>query len=192
MMLLGGLQFIIPLLVTDFYQFSAVETGLLLGLHSLSILLTMRIGGILIDRYRSRMQIVAGLSIESLAMLALALTISHVNIPLIFTCVVLHGLGAGLCLASLHLYALSQVTREATSTAAGVYSMIRFAGSMFGAAFGGIILSLCSRHRTVWHCPRCIPTGIFLLFLYEHSWGSISNGSYQAPAFCAVINASYT
>ncbi len=140
MMLLGGVLFAIPLLVTDIYGFSASATGLVLVLHSAALLLTMRLGGILIDRWKRRGQIILGLGIESVSMLIFAFMPAGAPVALIFSVVVLHGLGAGLCLAALHIYALSSVDSSNSGAAAGVYSMIRFSGSLFGAAFGGIIL----------------------------------------------------
>ena len=140
MMLLGGVSLLVPLFLTDLFGFTAAATGLVLFLHAGGLLLTMRVGGRVIDRYRSRLQVIAGLLIESVAMLLLVLMPAEPSLWLALVALTIHGMGAGLCLAALHLFALGTVSGERSATAAGLYSMIRFAGSLFGAAFGGVIL----------------------------------------------------
>ncbi|TVQ38306.1 MAG: MFS transporter [Spirochaetaceae bacterium] len=140
MLLMGGAHFVLPLFVTDLYGLPSAATGSLLMLHSGALLTTMWLGGILIDRWRSRMQIVVGLGIESLAMLLFLLLPDGAPLHRVFAILGLHGLGAGLCLAALHLYAMGAVSRERSATAAGLYSMVRFGGSMLGAAIGGVVL----------------------------------------------------
>ncbi len=140
MALMGGITFVAPLYVTDLFSLSATAAGAVITLHSFALLVTMRLGGVLVDRYHSRMQIIAGLAIESVAMLALALLPPQAGLAPVLSAVAVHGLGAGLCLAALHLFALSSVRRDQSATAAGLYSMVRFAGSMFGQAVGGVVL----------------------------------------------------
>ncbi|MFW6253076.1 MAG: MFS transporter [bacterium] len=140
MALMGGITFVAPLYVTDLFSLSATAAGAVITLHSFALLITMRLGGVLVDRYYSRLQIIVGLSIESVAMLALALLPVQAGLPVVLTAIAVHGLGAGLCLAALHLFALSSVSRAQSATAAGLYSMVRFAGSMFGQAVGGVVL----------------------------------------------------
>ena len=142
MMLLGGVNLLVPLLLADLFGLSAAATGGVLFLHALGLLITMRVGGKVIDRYRSRLQIIVGLLVESLAMLLLALMPAQPSLWYVMAAVALHGMGAGLCLAALHLFALGTVSRERSATAAGLYSMIRFGGSLFGAAIGGVVLYL--------------------------------------------------
>ena len=143
MMLMAGVGFVIPLMVTDLYNFSAPQAGAMLALHAGALLVTMRLGGRIVDRYRSRTQIVAGLGLEGAAMLILVLIPGgRAAVPLLTVALALHGLGAGLCLAALHLFALGNVEQEQAATAAGLYSMLRFIGSMIGPAVGGVLLYL--------------------------------------------------
>jgi MFS family permease len=64
------------------------------------------------------------------------------TVSLIFvgTGLLIHGLGAGLALASLHRTSLSNVLPEQVGMAAGLYSMIRFGLSALGIALVGVIL----------------------------------------------------
>ncbi len=143
MMLMGGVGFIVPLMVTDLYNFSAPQAGAMLALHAGALLVTMRLGGRIVDRYRSRTQVVAGLGLEGVSMLLLVLIPEGgAAVPLLTVALALHGLGAGLCLAALHLFALGNVEQEQAATAAGLYSMLRFIGSMIGPAVGGVLLYL--------------------------------------------------
>ncbi len=162
MMLLGGVNLLVPLFLTDLFDFPAAATGAVISLHAVGLLVTMRIGGHVIDRYRSRLQIIAGLLIESLAMLLLVLMPLEPSLGLTLAAVALHGMGAGLCLAALHLFALGTVSKERSATAAGLYSMVRFAGSLFGAAIGGVVLyvGIAEHGATV---PGYTPA--FLLYL---------------------------
>ena len=52
----------------------------------------------------------------------------------------IHGSGAGLGLAALHRTALGGIPDEQSGAASGVYSMVRFAGSMLSTAIAGVIL----------------------------------------------------
>lgn len=140
MALMGGIGFVAPLYVTDLYGFSATGAGAVITLHAFALLITMRLGGVLIDRYMSRIQVIVGLGLESGAMLLLALLPESAGLVPVLVAIAIHGLGAGLCLAALHLFALGGMAREQSATAAGLYSMVRFAGSMFGQAVGGVVL----------------------------------------------------
>ncbi|TVQ18785.1 MAG: MFS transporter [Spirochaetaceae bacterium] len=140
MMLMGGASFLMPLFVTDIYGLAASATGSLLMLHAGALLITMWIGGIVVDRWKSRTQIVLGLGVESVAMLSFLILPTGAPVAWVFAILAVHGLGAGLCLAALHVYALSGAPRTRSATAAGLYSMIRFSGSMLGAAIGGVVL----------------------------------------------------
>lgn len=141
MALMGGIAFIAPLLVTDLFGFSAAATGSILMLHAAALLVTMRLGGYWIDRWKSRMQIVAGLLIESAAMVAFAMMPPGAGIVYFIVVIMVHGLGAGFCLAALHIFALAGVPADRSATAAGLYSMVRFGGAMIGTAVGGVVLA---------------------------------------------------
>jgi MFS family permease len=52
----------------------------------------------------------------------------------------IYGLGAGLMLAPLHYAAMAEVREEEMGSAAGMYSMVRFAGSTIGTALIGVLL----------------------------------------------------
>ena len=109
-------------------------------LNAGALLVTMRLGGQLGDRWGSRIPVVTGMSIQAVSMFYFALL--PANVPLVWVAVglVAHGMGAGLSLASLHRAAMSDVDTREAGAAAGVYSMIRFGGMLLGTALGGVIL----------------------------------------------------
>lgn len=143
----GGIFLVIPLMVTDLYGFRPSETGILLVFHAAAMLAATQVGGILIDRWRHRLQIVVGLLIQAAAMIIFMVLPEGVSLFSIIPIVILHGTGAGLNIAALHLFALSDSSDAETGSAAGVYSTIRYGGRLFGATFGGVLLqSGIARH----------------------------------------------
>jgi predicted MFS family arabinose efflux permease len=140
MSLMGGVNVLVPIMVRDLYDFSSSRIGVLLVLHSVTLLSTMRLGGVLADRYRSRIQVSVGLTIQAAAMALLMLSPGQNDVIWPYIALAIHGLGAGLSLATLHLFALTTVGTDAAATASGLYSMVRFAGSTLGTAVGGVLL----------------------------------------------------
>ncbi len=59
---------------------------------------------------------------------------------LIFVAALGHGLLIGLSLAPLHRSAMQRIDEEEVGMAAGLYSMIRFAGQILGVAVAGVLL----------------------------------------------------
>ncbi len=140
MSLMGGVNVLVPIMVRDLFDFSASRIGLLLVLHSVTLLSTMRLGGVLADRYRSRIPVSVGLTIQAAAMALLMLSPGENDVIWPYVALAIHGFGAGLSLATLHLFALTTVGTDAAATASGLYSMIRFAGSTIGTAIGGVLM----------------------------------------------------
>lgn len=136
----GGIFLVIPLMVTDLYQFSPAEIGVVLVFHAAAMLAATQIGGVCIDRWKHRLQIVLGLLLQSLGMIFFLILPEEVSLISLLLIVVLHGTGAGLSIAALHLFALSNSPAAESGSASGIYSTIRYAGRLFGATFGGILL----------------------------------------------------
>jgi MFS family permease len=74
------------------------------------------------------------------AMAGFALLGGGAPLGLVVMGLVAHGLGAGLALPALHRAALSGVPQRRIGVAAGLYSMIRFCGTVLGAALQGVLL----------------------------------------------------
>ena len=84
--------------------------------------------------------VVLGLSVQMTAMAYFALLGGGAALGLVVMGLVAHGLGAGLALPALHRAALSGVPQRRIGVAAGLYSMIRFCGTILGAALQGVLL----------------------------------------------------
>jgi predicted MFS family arabinose efflux permease len=140
MFLVRGIAFLIPLFVTEVFGFPATKTGLLVACNSVSLLLTMRLGGVIADRFSIRFPVTAGLAVQMASLIMLALLRESGIIAPIIVALVLNGGGAGLSISALHHTAMYDMPVERAGAAAGLYSMIRFIGSLFGIAVVGVVL----------------------------------------------------
>lgn len=140
MFALSSVGFLAPLYLTDVHNLSASATGIILMLHAGALLVTMRFGGQLADRWRSRRPVLAGMTIQVATLIVMALLPASMSVGVVLLVIILHGLGAGLSLAALHRASMSKIPGEQTGTAAGVYSMVRFSGNVLGPTVGGVVL----------------------------------------------------
>lgn len=140
MSMMAGIGFLIPLYLKDNYGLSASRIGLLATAHSISLFVTIRKGGALADQYPNRWLVSVGMTLQLLAMAYFAFLPQGASLTLITAGIVVHGLSAGLSLGALHRTAMGSTDEAHSGSAAGVYSMTRFAGSMLAVAIAGIIL----------------------------------------------------
>jgi MFS family permease len=112
---------------------------MILGAHAGALFITLRFGGQLADSWGNGKPIVISLFIQTGTMIYLTL-LPQVWLGWVVVALVANGLAAGLALASLHKVAMAEIPQEHSGVAAGLYSMIRFAGTLFGTALGGVIL----------------------------------------------------
>ncbi|MCP4417412.1 MAG: MFS transporter [Chloroflexi bacterium] len=140
MAMMMGISFLIPLYLTDIYNLSASTIGLLASAHSIALFVSIRFGGTLADRWPNKWLVTSSLGIQTGAMAYFALLPGAVSLLWIVVGAITHGLAAGISLAALHRTALDRISPKQTGAAAGIYSMIRFAGSMLATAFAGVIL----------------------------------------------------
>lgn len=140
MFAMSGIDFLIPLYLADVHHLNAAFTGFMLMTHAVALLVTMRLGGQLADRWNSRWPVMTGLTVQVGVMAGFALMPGVISLWLVAGGLVLHGLSAGLSLAALHRASLGKVSLDQAGTAAGLYSMVRFVGSMLGPALAGLIL----------------------------------------------------
>ncbi len=136
----GGLFFLLPLYLVDIHQLDPAQSGFLLMINPGTMVLIVRIGGRLSDRWGSRNQTLLGFSAQAVVMLGLSQLPAAAPLWAIALFLFLHGLGAGLMLAALHSAALGDIQEEDMGASSGLYSMIRFFGAVFGVALGGVLL----------------------------------------------------
>jgi len=140
MFTMSSIGVMMSLYLADVRSLDATAIGMMLMLHAGSLLITMRAGGLLADRWGSRWLVVGGMVAQTAAMIYFAMLPATVPLGLLIGGLVTHGLGAGIYLAPLHRTAMSRVEQNQTGVAAGMYSMTRFAGRAIGATLGGVVL----------------------------------------------------
>lgn len=140
MFAMSGIGFLLPLYLADVYNFNASAIGVVFMIHAAALLVTMRAGGQLADRYASSRPVTISMVVLVGVMLSLALLPFETPIWLINVIVAIHGLGAGLSLAALHRSSMDNISPEQGGIAAGLYSMVRFTGTLFGPVIGGVML----------------------------------------------------
>jgi hypothetical protein len=140
MVIMAGQEFLIPLYLVDVHHVSAAQIGGVTMMSAGTMALIVRFGGQAADRWGGRWPTVIGIGVQGLIMLIFVFLPATTPIWFIALIMAVYGLGAGLVLAALHRAALGHMTKAQVGAAAGLYSMIRFAGAMIGTAAGGVIL----------------------------------------------------
>ncbi len=140
--LMASISVLIPLFIVDLFSFSASLTGMMLMFHAVSLFVMMRTGGYLADKTDGRLLAAIGLAIQTGSMVLFAFLSVDSSPVLVIVGLLAHGVGAGLNLPFLHVAALGRVPPSQSGSAAGLYSMIRFGGSMIGGALCGVLLKM--------------------------------------------------
>jgi EmrB/QacA subfamily drug resistance transporter len=141
MILMSSEGFLIPLYLTDIYGVSGTQIGMLIMLQAAALLLAVRYGGKLADRWSRRRPVLIGFAVQAAMMSYFASLPPSVPLWGPAIGIALHGGGAGLSLAVLHRLSMDNVPANRSGAAAGLYSMMRFFGSIIGATIGGVILT---------------------------------------------------
>ena len=137
---MGGLTFLIPLYLVDIHQLEPQQLGAMLVLNSGAMALVTRFAGDLADRLGTRWPASIGLIIQIAVMWIFWTFNAETSLWIVGSTLALHGIGAGLLLASLHRYVMGTVDESHRGAAAGVYSMLRFVGAVIGTSLSGVIL----------------------------------------------------
>ncbi len=140
MFVLTIITFTVPLYLADIYDLSATATGLVITLHSAALMSTVHFGGILADRWGNRGLTLLGAGVQTLTMAMLGWLSDADSLVWVTAALALNGLGSGLFLVPLHRAAMHHTPAGQTGIAAGLYSMVRFAGMVLGPAVGGVVL----------------------------------------------------
>ncbi|MCB0124517.1 MAG: MFS transporter [Caldilineaceae bacterium] len=140
MFTMNALRFLVALYVVDIHQLDATTTGLIITLHAVPLFLFLRLGGQLADRWGSRRPVVASMAIQAAALAYLALLPADVAVWWVLIGVLGQSSGASLSLAPLHRASMVGIAEAQTGVAAGVYSMVRFAGALLGTSLSGVLL----------------------------------------------------
>jgi MFS family permease len=111
-------------------------------LQAASLLLTVRYAGSKIaDRWGRRWPVMIGFATQAATMFLFAILPPTAPLWWLAIGIAVHGAGAGMSLAVLHRLSMDNVPAHRAGAAAGLYSMMRFFGSIIGATIGGVILT---------------------------------------------------
>jgi len=140
MFTMSSMFFLAPLYLADVYHLNATPIGTMLTVHAAALMVIMRLGGQLADRWGSRYPVMVGATGQTVALIYFAMLPGSVGMGWIAAGLFVHGLAAGGYLAALHRTAMAAVPTEQMGMAAGVYSMVRFLGTAVGTTLVGVVL----------------------------------------------------
>lgn len=140
MSLMTSISFLIPLYMTDIHASPASVIGIVLTVQAGMLFMTSRAGGQMADRWGSRMPLTISMAGLIGVLVLLANLSTDAPLWIIIAVAMAHGFLIGLSLAPLHRAALQRVDKDEVGMAAGLYSMIRFAGQILGTAIAGVLL----------------------------------------------------
>lgn len=140
MILMNSNDFLVPLYFTDIHGLRQATLGIILAIYSGALLTTTRLAGQLSDRGLGRWLIVTGLSLQGSMLVVLSQLPATTPTAVVVVVVFVLGMGAGLSLAVLSAVAMSDIPPAQAGAAAGLFSMIRFSGSIVGTTLAGVLL----------------------------------------------------
>lgn len=138
---LGGLMIVLPIYLQMVFEYNAMQAGLSLAPLSLTMFAVALIAGRKLGKRRPSNIVLVGFILIVVSVPMLVFVVPRVNsglylvVPLIIT-----GTGFGLLVSQLNNYALSPISDERVSEAAGVNSAAGSFGLSFGLAFAGAIM----------------------------------------------------
>jgi len=137
---MSGIVFLLPLYLRDIHNLNASATGIMLTAHAGALLATIRMGGLLADKWGSKWQVVSGLMVQAVVMVYFSFLPQSAPIWWIVMGLIFHGLVAGSYMSALDRGAMRGISENQKGMAAGLYSMIRVSGIVFGTALLGVLL----------------------------------------------------
>jgi hypothetical protein len=137
-----GFLFVIPVFLQDGRRLSALDSGLWLVPSGVCIIVGAQLAGRLTRRFDTTHIVRAGLIIQSVGLLALALTMSTgLTFAEALPSFVLFGLGLGFASSQLTNVVLLEAPPENAGAASGANTTVRQIGSALGIAIIGTLLS---------------------------------------------------
>lgn len=140
MVVMGALNFLIPLYLVDVRHLSLAQLGGVLMFSPGAMALAVRLGGRLSASRGHRGVAMLGLGVQGSVMLMFSWLSADAAGWIVYLTLACYGAGAGLMLAALHHAALRDIPPVQAGMAAGLYSMLRFVGSVIGTAIAGVLL----------------------------------------------------
>lgn len=131
--LFGGL-FLVPVYLENLRGLSAFNAGLVLLPQAFASMVTMLIGGRLVDKFGVRAIVIPGLIIMSVALWLYSMLDLYIPIGQFQWLLILRSCGIGLCMQPLMVSALANIEPRRLSQASSVSTTLRFVGSSLTVA----------------------------------------------------------
>jgi DHA2 family multidrug resistance protein len=135
--------FLLPQYMQDLLGFDATQSGLSLMPRSLTMMLTMPIGGMLYNRLGARPMIWIGLVLTIYAQWIMGHFTLETGQQNILIPQIIQGVGFALVFVALSTAALATIDRTKMTSATGLNNLIRQLGGSFGTA---LVVTLLTRH----------------------------------------------
>jgi EmrB/QacA subfamily drug resistance transporter len=162
----------LPLFLAGWSTWGSAQVGLLLAGLSLPTIFLSPLGGRLSDRVGRRTPVVLGACSTSLGVLPFLAVSPTWSWPLYLFPLILVGAGLGLSMASVQAAAIEAAPSSQTGQAAGLFSTMRYLGSILGSSimaavligptppvgnfrvlYAALFLSACGAIFAGWHLP---------------------------------------
>jgi DHA2 family multidrug resistance protein len=138
---MNGIGLLVPLYLADVRDLSPALLGTMVMVSPGAMIVMVFLGGRISDRWGSRLPAVVGIGTQTVTTILLFLLPPTAPLWNVVLILVLYGLGNGFALASLHHAALARIPEAQIGQASGLYSMLRFFGSVVGSALAGVVLA---------------------------------------------------
>jgi EmrB/QacA subfamily drug resistance transporter len=138
--LMFGMLFLLPLYWESVRGSTPLEAGLLMVPQGIGSLISLLIVGRLADRHGSRIIVLVGLVLASLATIPFALADESTPIPLLLAALVLRGIGLSAVLTPANAAAFRGLPRDAVPYATSLLTVVLRVGGSLGVAVVAAVL----------------------------------------------------
>jgi MFS family permease len=145
----GAVLFFIPSYLQEILSYDPLQAGLLLLPASVTMVVSMPIGGRLYERLGPVIPIVGGLAVAGLAMLLLGEISTTTRYSAVWPPLALLGLGIGTALTPMNLAALNSMPVRSHGSVAAIITTFGGLGSTFGVALSGALFEALQNSHTV-------------------------------------------
>lgn len=168
--------FIVPLLMQNIFNFSALKTGYYLLVMGIFVAVLSPVTGKLIDKYGARIFLLLSSAFALLTSFGFVCISEKLSLITLMILLIGYGLAVGFNLTASIAAVDAQVSKRLSNIALGVFFTVALAGSSLGVAASGAILSFFSR-QYVAASHLIIPNGQRDAFL------QVANGAHSYQWF---------